>query len=297
MRLLIFGGSGFVGSNIVYYALEGGCEVIIADKDKPEFITKAEWLPVELSDYESVKKVFIKAEPDVVVNVAAIADIDYAEKHKELASKINTDGAAYIARICKKFKSKYIFFSSDAVFDGRGESYSESDQVNPINYYGQTKALAEKLIRSENPESIIVRISLVLGFPLATGNSFVKSLKTKLQNHEKLKVPADIIRTPIDVHTLSKVILELSEKDFKGIINIGCTEKADRYLLTKKLAEALGYSQDNIEPVLSNEDETGKAHRHKNGILDVSKANQILNIKMLSLDQTIQNAVKQIEIQ
>ncbi len=296
MRIVIFGGSGFVGSNIAYSATLKKWDVFIADTGKNEILKNLPWNPINITDFESVDEYIGNIMPDVVVNTAAIADIDFAEREKEITSQTNITGAVNIAKACAARKIRYIFFSSDAVFDGKGDNYSEDDEVNPLNYYGQTKAEAETQILKIAPGSVVLRISLVLGFPLDKGNSFVAGLKKNLQNNDVIKVPIDIIRTPIDVKTLSNVIIELAQNTFAGVLHLGCLEKVNRFLLTQLLAKQLGFPIDKIIPKEPDHGVQEKAPRHKNGILNVSKAIKVLATKMLTLNETIVNAVKRIEI-
>ncbi len=294
MRILIYGGSGFVGSNIAYSALQKGWEIFIAATGKIETLSSVPQELVNIIDFASVNIHIEKVKPDVVVNTAAIADIDFAEREKEIVYDTNVIGAVNIAKACEARKIKYIFFSSDAVFEGNANKYSENDELKPLNYYGFTKAEAEKQILEITPQSIIIRISLVLGFPLGKGNSFVAGLEKRLKANNTIFAATDIIRTPIDVHTLADVILELCQIDLQGILHIGCIEKVNRFELTKMLAKSLGFPTDKI----INQEPSGKSSlkvpRHKNGILDVSKADKVLKTKMLSLDETIRNAVKKV---
>jgi len=296
MKIVIFGGSGFVGGNIAYSATLKKWEVFIADKGKNEILKNLPWHPINIADFESIDEYIGNIMPDVVVNTAAIADIDFAEQEKEIAAQTNITGASNIAKACAARKIRHIFFSSDAVFDGKGESYSENDMLNPLNYYGQTKAEAETRIIKIAPDSVILRISLILGFPLDKGNSFVAGLEKKLKNSDVIKESADIIRTPIDVLTLSNVVIELAQNTFSGVLHIGCLEKVNRFLLTQLLVKQLGFPIDRIIPKETVPGYQEKVPRHKNGVLNVSRANKVLVTKMLTLNETILNAVKRIEI-
>lgn len=288
--LMIIGGSGFVGGNMTKIAQKLGWKVYIADSFYRSGIDDAQWREVNITDETSIKSVILQTRPDAVVNVAAIADIDKAEQDKDLAWKVNVDGARFAAEACKETGAKYIFFSSDAVFDGKGMDYVEEDIPAPINYYGHTKAEAEKEVLKAYSKAVVIRISLVMGFPVTGGNSFFAGLESKLVEGKEVICPTEEIRTPIDVITLSECVLELAENDFAGVVHIGATDSMDRYTLTKKLAEILGYDPNLVKPQDKVQTDNSRAPRHKNGIISVNKAQKVLKTKLLTTQKGIERA-------
>ncbi len=289
-KLVIFGGSGFVGGNMAKVAERKGWQVVIADS-RPA--SQAEYHLVDITDKASVEKVIEEIQPTAAVNVAAIADIDMAEREKELAFKVNVDGARNIAECCADRNIRYVFFSSDAVFDGEKSSYKEDDSPDPVNYYGQTKMEAEKAILRVYPGAAIIRISLVLGFPIESGNSFFANLQSRLREGASVSAPTYEIRTPVDVYTLSECVLELCENHFRGVLHIGSTDSISRYDLTRQLAVRMGYDEKIIKPQSVPDDKPGRAPRHKNGIINVMKAQGLLKTKLLSTAESIQRAFDQ----
>jgi dTDP-4-dehydrorhamnose reductase len=288
-KLMIFGGSGFVGGVITLIAQRNGWQVYIAD-NRPQSNLKAEWWMVNITDKNSVETAIEAVNPTAVVNVAAIADIDQAEKEQELAYKINVDGAHFVAEICARKGIRYVFFSSDAVFNGESSHYSEDDQPAPVNYYGQTKLEAEQAVFRVYPAAVVIRISLVIGFPVTSGNSFFANLENKLKLGKELLAPTYEIRTPVDVLTLAECVLELCENTFTGVIHIGATDSISRYDLTREAARRMGYDVQLIKPQTLPEAIPGRAPRHKNGIISVARAQRVLKTRMLSTQESIQRA-------
>ena len=292
-KLMIFGGSGFVGGNMTKIAQRKGWKVYIADSFFRPGLDDVEWITVNITDKEAVEKVIDEVVPDAVVNVAAIADVDKAEIDKELAWNVNVLGAKNIAESCAKHGIKYLFFSSDAVFDGEGSGYTEEDQPNPINYYGNTKAEAEKAVLEAHPGAVVIRISLVIGLPVTGGNSFFGGLEEKLKEGIEVICPVNEIRTPVDVLTLSESVLELLESDYTGILHIGATDSINRFELTKKAAKMMGYDVNLVKLQWMHDVKPGRAPRHVNGIISVKKAQSVLKTKMLSVNQGIERAIKE----
>lgn len=276
-----------MGGNMARTAQQQGWQVVIAD-NRP--VLQSEYCLVDITDKDAVEKVIEGLHPTAVVNVAAIADIDLAEREKELARKVNVDGARNLAESCARRGIRYIFFSSDAVFDGEKSSYNEDDPPSPVNYYGATKMAAEQAVFQACPAAAVVRISLVLGYPIESGNSFFAGLHSKLKEGKDIPVPTYEIRTPVDVYTLSECVLELCENDFSGVMHIGATDSISRYDLTRELARQMGYDDKIIKPQSSSEVKTGRAARHKNGIINVGKAQGVLKTKLLSTAEGIRRA-------
>ncbi len=289
--MLIFGGAGFVGAHLVKLALQRGWHTVIADQKQPGKSNFSRWRDVDITRQDSVEQIVNDERPQVVINVAALADIDRAERERSLAWQINVLGAKYIAEACSKHKIRHLFFSSDAVFDGERGSYKEEDERRPLNYYGLTKAEAENAVLSIYPEAVVIRVSLVLGFPLFGGNSFLAGLEEKLSAGMSVEPLSDEVRTPIDVLTLAECILELASGSFCGVLHLGCLQSIDRYSLTLLLARQMGYPLDLIVEQSHARIVPGRAQRHKRGILDVSKAQHVLRIPLPDLQATVQKAV------
>lgn len=290
-KLLIFGGNGFVGEHLASMAVQKGWDMVIADHVSHPTIRGAEWRMVDITQINAVEQAIRETQPGAVVNTAALADIDRAEREQALAWQVNVEGARYVADICARRAIRHVFFSSDAVFDGVNGPYNEADEVSPLNYYGFTKAEAEKAVLGVCPEAVVIRISLVLGFPVTTGNSFLMGLDAKLRAGDVIPCPQDEVRTPVDVLTLCEGVLELLTGSFAGLLHVGGKESVNRYDLTRKVTHRLGYPVEMVEPLAPHAASIDRAPRHKNGILDISKAQRVLKTPMLDLDKTINKAI------
>jgi dTDP-4-dehydrorhamnose reductase len=292
-KLMIFGG-GFVGRNLSRVAVRQGWQVVLADMIAGQDEENIRWITLDITDEKLVETAIASYLPDAAVNVAAMADIDKAESNKEAAYRINVEAARYIAESCKKHGTKYVFFSSDAVFEGTKEIYTEEDERNPINYYGTTKMIAEDEVRKANPQAAVARLSLILGFTIAGGNSFLEALERKLRAGDTIYCPLDEMRTPIDVMTLCACVLELAQNNFAGVLQLGSKDSIDRYTMTRLLAEKLGYDTALVQ--IQKDTPQGRALRHKNGIISVKKAQSVLKTPLLPVSKTIERALNSRQI-
>lgn len=287
--LMIFGGSGFVGGNLANRALHTGWRVTVADM-RPGPV--GDWRQADITSAAEVQTLVEESRPDAVVNVAAVADIDLAEREKDLAWRINVDGARNVALACASRGIPYVFFSSDAVFSGDESGYRETDPCAPVNYYGMTKLEAERAVLAVHPHAVVIRISLVLGYPLADGNSFFASLEKKLKEGKPVQAPTYEVRTPLDVLTLSECVLELCQNGYSGLLHLGATDWINRYDLSRLLARRMGFDENLVQPQAITDIPAGRAPRHQNGILIVDRARGLLRTPLLSTVEGVERAFR-----
>ena len=117
------------------------------------------FIPVELTERDSVFNVLNNLSPDIVVHSAACREPDLCEVKPDYTEKINVNAAKYITDWCDKNNVPLIYISTDYVLDGLNPPYNEKDAVNPVNIYGKTKAVGESIVR-QYPNHIIIRIPL-----------------------------------------------------------------------------------------------------------------------------------------
>lgn len=275
MKVLIFGGNGFVGGRLLVAGQRLGYDCAIADVAESCNVPNVNYFRCDITNQENVDQLFAAYRPTLAVNVAALADIDRAEKEQEVAYAINVTGAGNCAKSATKYGCKYVWFSSDAVFSGNNRAgYEEQSPLAPVNYYGETKLLGEAAVAVSNPHAIILRISLVLGFPVHTGNSFLAGLAAALEAGKQVNATTREVRTPIDVLTLCDAIYELAALDYSGGIHLGSTGSINRFELTKLAAKQLCGSDAAVHPVF--ETDAARAPRHEHGIISVKHAQSIL---------------------
>lgn len=286
-RLLIIGASGFVGSHWANAAREQ-FDVVAAARhvaDAPDS------LAIDITDPASVRAVFETARPEFVTHLAALSDIDRCERERDLAERINYFGALHVARQCARGGARLLYTSSDAVFDGSKGMYFEHDEPKPVNWYGQTKARAERAIGEVLPSAAIVRISLVLGRGAgAAGNSYLEKVIGNLQAGNRIVTPSFEYRNPIDVGTLCAFFGELTpNRDATGIFHVGASDKMSRYDLARAIAERLGHDPALI--VRQDEPVAGRAPRGRDDFLVTERLRQVCRTPVPTCRQVIERAV------
>ncbi|MDK2876587.1 MAG: dTDP-4-dehydrorhamnose reductase [Archaeoglobaceae archaeon] len=291
MRVLITGASGLLGSKIAEIAVNQGCEVYSAYKDHyPEYGFPVK---IDLTDKASCEKAFEIAKPEVVIHSAALTNVDLCEKEKELAWRINVEGTKIVSNLCRN--RFLIFVSTDYVFDGERGFYSEEDKPNPINYYGYTKLLAEKAVK-ELENYAIVRTSVIFGSKPASGKTnFALWVIENLKNERKISVVTDQINSPTLNKNLAEMILEIAERNLKGIYHLAGASAVSRYNFARLIAKEFDLNAELIEPATSDKI-NWIAKRPRNTSLNVSKALKELKRKPMDIRKALRELRNEMKI-
>jgi len=215
ITVLITGGDGYVGSNLKKIFEDNGFDVFVGGLKKYK---KDKYKQLDITDKKNVQSVLKEIKPDVLIHAAALSSLKKCNEDPELANEINFEGTKNIVDsiIENKLKTKLIFFSSDYVFEGDKGNYREEDKLKPTTVYGKTKVLAEKYIRNNTKNHIILRTANIFG----KGGNFFNFILTSLNNNEKIDVYSNVYFTPTYIDFLAYGILKLIEADYVGIIHI-----------------------------------------------------------------------------
>jgi dTDP-4-dehydrorhamnose reductase len=286
-RLLVTGASGFVAGGVVTLAPEDWEVHAVSRSAAPVDRRGLYWHSVDPLDEPAFERAFDEAQPQAVIHTAAMADIDACEARQDLAREVNVNLTRRIADLCRQSDSRLVFVSTDNAFDGNRGLYAESEPPNPVNFYGKTKVEAETVVRDSAPNSIVARTALVMGLPMhGTGNSFIQRMMRSWKEGKTVGVPEEEIRTPIDVITLGRALLELAQSDLQGYLHLAGNEVINRFAMARRIAERLGYPPDLVEP----NDPTGipgRAPRPRDVSLSNSRAADLLTTSMHGLTKSL----------
>ena len=167
MRVLVIGGSGFIGRYLVRRLNDSGRHDIRATyRSRRPPPDGREWYRVELTAPASLRELFRRSRPEVVVHLAAMADVGACERQPEVAAAVNIDATSAIAGLCRRHGAGLVFVSTEYVFDGLRGLYAEDDTPNPNTHYGRTKLAAEQTVAA-----IAVAVPSPSGGALASGRN------------------------------------------------------------------------------------------------------------------------------
>jgi len=220
---------------------------------------------VDITNAESIDTAIAQSDASIVLHLAAKADVDGCEKDKSFgkdgqAWQINVEGTRNVARACEKHGKKMVYVSTDFVFDGQYDVYSEDDVPHPINWYAQTKYEGEKIVQQMKTSWIITRIA----YPYRTSflkNDFVRAIKGRLANNEGVTMVTDHIMTPTFVDDIAYGMQTLFEKNSTGIYHLVGSQFISPFNSALTIAALYGFDKALIEQTTRSVFFEGRAQR------------------------------------
>jgi dTDP-4-dehydrorhamnose reductase len=240
VRLLVVGAAGMLGRDLVPAAERAGHDV--AGVDLPE---------IDITDAPMTERVVREHEPDVVINCAAITDVDGAEENEPVAARVNGDGAGNLAVAARLADARILYLSTDYVFDGeKREPYVESDRPGPRTAYGRTKLAGEQVTAEGNPDHVIARTAWLFG---AHGKNFVDTMLRLGGDLGELKVVHDQIGCPTWTVHLSEALLALVARDETGVFHTAGGGTCSWYEFAVEIFRRAGMDDVSVTPVTTEE--------------------------------------------
>ncbi|MGN7819275.1 SDR family oxidoreductase [Chitinophaga varians] len=271
MKVLITGSNGLLGQHLIPVFVQNKTYDVIAtgrgtnrSPQRDHYIYEA----ANLRDAGSVQQLVQKHQPDLIIHSGAMSQVDDCEKNKDACWDTNVGATRYLVNAAEKINASFIFLSTDFVFDGLSGPYDEEAPVNPINYYGTSKAAAERLVRNSKLSWAIVRTVLVYGVSNDPHRSnMITWVKNNLQQGKKIKVVDDQWRTPTLCQDLATGCLLLAEKKATGTFNISGSEVLTPYDMALKTAEYFQLDTSLIEKISSKSLAQPAARPAKTGLI------------------------------
>lgn len=230
---------------------------------------------IEMID-DAVKKI----DPDVIINCAAITELDKIEKESKDAYAVNAYGAENIAKIASRYSKRLIHISTDSVFDGKKGNYLETDYPNPVNEYAKSKKNGEELIKKTLENYVIVRTNFY-GNNI-DGKFFFNWILKNLNEQKKINGFVDVTFNPLEIENLSMILLELTESKYRGLLHVASDKTYSKYEFARTIAEKLGYDSNLI--IKGKIGDKLVARRPCNTTLNNELAKKIIKNKFLDLE-------------
>ena len=231
---------------------------------------------------------FVK--PDLVINFAALTNVDLCEKKPELAYSINLGG---LTNLVDLFNGPIVQISTDYVFDGENGPYVEDDITNPINVYGASKLESEKILLENSKDNLIIRTNVLYDYSKSTSASFLNWVVESLKSENEINIVEDQWNNPTWTSSLAVVIEKAIDKGVSGLFHWGDEDWINRYEFANKIASTFSLKTSLIKPILT-EDLKQIAKRPLKSGLKTDFAQKILNLEPPTIEECLDSIKKQI---
>jgi dTDP-4-dehydrorhamnose reductase len=235
MKVLIIGSLGMLGSDLIL-AYGQNHHVIGMDVDE-----------LDITDASQCDSRLREIEPDLVINAAALTDVDYCETHEGEAFRVNGQGAGNLAAAAAAAESFMVQYSTDYVFDGdKSAAYREEDATNPTSVYGKSKLRGEEMVRSHCDDHLMLRISWLFG---RQGKNFVRTIIGAAVERGALRVVHDQRGSPCFSRDIAAHTLLLTERRCRGLYHLTNSGSCTWYELALEALHWSGLDRVPVEAV------------------------------------------------
>lgn len=278
LKIAVTGSTGLIGSRII--------ELL-----SPEF----EFIPIlqeklDITQKDAVRTAIKNLDFDILFHLAGYTNVDQAEEDKTIAYEVNVEGTRNLFESVMKKRKKFIFVSTDFVFDGVNPPFFEDSTPNPISYYGTTKYEGEKIV---NGKGMVVRFSYPYRASFEPKKDFVRNIKSLLEKGQKITMVQDSLITPTFVDDIAYAMKHLFNNFSPEIFHINGMDSISPYAAGKTIAKIFGMNDTLIQPVSYQKYFKNRAKRPQYSEIKMRKNNFF---KMKKFSEGLRSMLKNITI-
>jgi dTDP-4-dehydrorhamnose reductase len=296
MRILVTGSNGLLGQKLTQRFQEDKDIYLIATARGRSAlkIARGEYHSLDITNRDEVESILRFTKPDVIINTAAMTQVDDCETQQDACWKVNVTAVEHLVRCCQALHIHLIHLSTDFIFDGSEGPLDEDAHPNPVNYYGQSKLESERIIRDSSTIWTILRTVLVYGITSDISRSnIVLWVKDSLEQQKSIQVVNDQWRTPTLAEDLAEGCYLAARKRMRGIYNISGKDFLTPYDIALRTAEFFKLDKSLISATDSSKFVQPARRPLKTGF-NIDKARKDLGYEPHSFEEGLEILAKQI---
>ena len=253
MKILITGSNGLLGQKLLHKLRQDfSVELIATSKGKNRVSNKDgyTYFDLDITNNDAVAQLIASEKPQVVINTAAMTNVDLCEDEKKACDALNVEAVRYLADSCAMIDAHLIQISTDFIFDGEDGPYTEEDEPNPLSYYGLSKLKSEEVLQAHNVKWTILRTIIVFGVgeKLSKGN-IVLWAKGALAKGDPLNIIDDQFRAPTLAEDLADACILAAKKKAFGVFNASGKDIMSIYEIVERIAKHYGNTTENLNRI------------------------------------------------
>ena len=245
-RILITGASGLLGLNLAQETMNTH-DITAVDRGK---LVNAPFkiLNGDLLNTGTLDSALDSAQPEWLINCAALADLEACENNPDLSRRLNIDLPAQMAKACKARGVSFVHISTDAVFDGEKDGfYAEEDKPNPLGVYSQTKFDGEQAVFAEDANAIVARVNFY-GWSLSGRRSLAEFFHHNLTNNKSMSGFTDVRFCPMLVNDTARTLIKMLQKNLSGLYHVVGPQAMSKYQFGVEIARRFSLKESEISP-------------------------------------------------
>lgn len=290
MKILVTGSNGLLGQKIVAQLVRSRISFLATSlgENRNSKCPAQYFKSLDITDADNIASVFNFFKPTVVINTAAMTNVDACEADPENCEKINVTAVEFLFAACKKSESHFIHLSTDFVFDGENGPYRETDKRNPLSVYAQSKVDSEDVLLRDNYTNWSTLRTIIVfgrGENLSRSN-IVLWAKEALQSGKPLNIVNDQFRAPTWADDLAWACIQTAKMSKNGIYHISGPETFSIYDLVVRIANFHNWKMDQITPVSSSTLNQKAKRPPKTGFI-IEKARKELGYDPLKFEESL----------
>jgi dTDP-4-dehydrorhamnose reductase len=285
--ILVTGASGLLGVNLLCRARDRGLEATGLCHRHILRVPGLSTFSVDLADDSASRNLLLRLRPRAIVHCAAATNVDWCEDHPAEAEKLNAKVSGDLAGIASELDARFLYVSTDAIFDGRTGNYSEEDRPSPINVYARSKLCGETQVSERHPRAAIVRLTLY-GWNAQNKLSLAEWALKRLKEGAQVPGFTDVYFNPLPATDLADTFLAMLEHDLAGVYHLGSAERVSKYDFIRLVAEVFGFERDRVLPARL-ADAGLRAQRALDTSLDTTKIRNALRCELPDVLSGIRN--------
>ncbi len=248
--VLVVGGAGLLGQYVCDEAHRRGLAVVATSRGATPSRPGVAWRELDLRNRDAIRAVVRDTAPDLVVNAAALTDVDGCEDRPEEAQSVNGLAPGALAEACRAARVRFVHASTDYVFDGAGPA-TESTPPKPLSVYGRTKLDGEQRVLAADPSALVLRLSAVFGWNRVSPKTNAVTWILKMaESGQEIRLFRDQRITPTYAKTAAQAALDLADVKARGIFHVASRDCVSRLEMGEAVVEAFGIPGVKLVPIV-----------------------------------------------
>ena len=290
-KVVITGSNGLLGQSLLNLLLQEKEKYEVFGFSRGENRSGREdfsYISIDITDKNNLKETTLKINPDFIINTAAMTQVDDCENNKEACDLLNVTVVKWLTEVSKEINAHLIHISTDFIFDGIKGNYKETDEPNPLSYYGLSKLKSEAILTNSNINYTILRTILVFGkvYDMSRSN-IVLWVKSMLEKGKEITIVDDQYRTPTYAGDLALACKISIDKKASGVFNISSSQLLSVFEIAQQIADTFQLDKSLIKPISTSTLNQTAPRPAKTGF-DLSKTNKILEFYPKSFKEDLQ---------